>query len=175
MRIRVLMAAACGAGLFLAACGGSNKVGDNSLLNFKDQANKRLGDTTTTGAPATTVAGAKGQLGIGGTTATTKAAAVPTTTHPAPQVATLEIDINSDGTSSTQFDPSNARIFRGSIIKWTNKDTQARSVESDTGAFRSPSIPPGGSWSWTPNAAGQFNYHDGTRPYAVGSFEVLNK
>ena len=37
-----------------AACGSDNKVGDQSLLNFKEQAGNRLGETTTTTAAATT-------------------------------------------------------------------------------------------------------------------------
>jgi plastocyanin len=173
MRFRVLVIAVCGATLLLSACGGDNKVGDDSLLNFKDQANKRLGETTTTVAVATTVAGAKGQLGLGAATTTTRPVA---TTQPAQaQQATLEIDINSDGAASTQFDPSGARVYKGSLVKWVNKDTQARSVESDTGAFKSPSIPPGGTWTYSATTPGKFNYHDGTRPYAVASLEVVNR
>jgi hypothetical protein len=37
-----------------AACGESNKVGDESTLNFQEQANNRLGATPTTAAPAST-------------------------------------------------------------------------------------------------------------------------
>ncbi|HKN92344.1 MAG TPA: hypothetical protein VJ622_18935 [Acidimicrobiia bacterium] len=42
--------------LALAACGSDNKVGNKALLDFKEQANNRLGETTTTTAPATTPA-----------------------------------------------------------------------------------------------------------------------
>ncbi len=49
-----------------AACGSDNKVGDKSLLDFKEQANNRLGETTTTTAAATTTTAA------GAATTTTK-------------------------------------------------------------------------------------------------------
>jgi plastocyanin len=166
--------AACGVLVLAAGCGGDNKVGDDSLLNFKDQAQQRLGATTTTATP-TTVAGAKGQLGLGATT-TAPPKKVATTQPPVQQAQqTFDIEINSDGTSSTQFDPAAARVFKGTVIKWTNKDTVARSVEADNGAFKSAAIPPGGTFTFKADALGQFNYHDGTRPYAVGAFEVVNR
>jgi plastocyanin len=153
-----------------AGCGSDNKVGDESLLNFQDQAQQRLGAATTTTTPPTTAAGAGGQLGVGATAPTTRAVATT-----APQQATLPIDINGDNSSTTQFDPPAARVFKGTIVTWTNRDSVARSVEADNGAFRSPSIPPGGTYNWTATVAGAINYHDGTRPYAVGSIEVVNR
>jgi len=157
----------------VSGCGGNNKVGSKSLVNFKDQAQQRLGATTSTVAgPATTAAGGSGHLGIGGATTTT--AAPRATTTVAPQQA-FEIDINGDNSGTTQFDPPAARVFVGTSVKFINKDTVARSVESDNNAFASGPIAPNGSWTYKPAAAGQFNYHDGTRPYAVGSLEVVSK
>ena len=158
--------------LVTAACGSDNKVGDESLVNFKDQAQERLGArTTTTGAPVTTAAGQGGQLAIGAKTTTTRA----TATTAAPVQQAFEIDINGDNSTTTQFDPPAARVFKGTVVKWTNKDSVARSIEADNGAFKSPSIPPGGTFTYTANAPGAFNYHDGTRPYAVASLEVVNR
>ncbi|HZQ87587.1 MAG TPA: hypothetical protein VFA83_22265 [Acidimicrobiales bacterium] len=155
------------------ACGGNNKVGNKSLVNFKDQAQQRLGATTTTaGGPVTTAAGGGGHLGIGASTTTTVAPRAATTV---PQAQAFEIDINGDNSGTTQFDPPAARVYAGTTVKFTNKDTVARSVESDTGAFNSGPIAPNASWSYKAATAGQFNYHDGTRPYAVGSFEVVNR
>jgi plastocyanin len=173
MRSRYLMVLVLLASLVLAGCGSDNKVGDESLVNFKDQAQERLGArTTTTAGPATTVAERGGQLGVGGATTTTRPTA---TTAPAPKQQTFEIDINSDNAGATQFDPAAARVFKGTVVTWTNKDAVARSVEADNGAFRSPSIPPGGTFTLTANTPGSFNYHDGTRPYAVASLEVVNR
>lgn len=156
----------------MAACGDKNKVGDESLLNFKDQTNERLGQTTTTPAPVTTappttVAG--GKAGVGGTTSSTARATTTT------QVVTFDIAINSDQASTSQFDPPSARVFVGTMVRWINKDTVARSVEADGGEFASPSIPPGQTFSYRVSTAGRLNYHDGTRPYAVASLEVVNR
>jgi plastocyanin len=172
MRLRYLLVLVLLAGLVLVGCGSDNKVGDDSLVNFKDQAQERLGArTTTTAGVATTLAERGGQLAVGATTTTRPTA----TTAPAPKQQTFEIDINSDTAGTTQFDPAAARVFKGTLVTWTNKDAVVRSVEADNGAFKSPSIPPGGTFSVTANTPGSFNYHDGTRPYAVASLEVVNR
>lgn len=152
----------------VAGCGKSNKVGDESLLNFKDQTNERLGSTTTTAAPeetttSTTTGGNK--AGIGQTTTTAKQ--VTTTT----QVAAVEIVIKGDD-SPTQFNPGEASVYVNSYVRWVNQDTKERSVRADDRTFISPPIPPGGSWTWKATKTGRFNYVDGTRPYAVGVLEV---
>lgn len=159
--------------LVAAACGKENKVGDESLLNFKDQAQKeRLGETTTTVAAASTTAppttAAAANKGALRNTTTTAAPAATTTTA----VNAFDIAINSDQGGS-QFAPVSAQVYVNTLVRWTNKDTVARSVEADDGSFRSPSIAPGAAWTYRPTKTGRFNYHDGTRPYAVASLEVL--
>ncbi len=152
------------------ACGGSNKVGDKSLLNVQDKINNcRVGEcTTTTPAPAAAAA-----------TTTTKPGAnlgiKPATTQP-PTVTTVVreqvITINSDTSGGTsQFDPNSVTVFTNYPVRFQNKDTVARSVVfADR---RSPSIEPGKSWTTTFAAAGNFPYQDGTRPYATGSVQVI--
>lgn len=171
----------------LAGCGEDNKVGDESLLNFKEQVGPRLGETTTTtvASTTTTVASSQGTApgGRPSATATTTpptsrpAAQPPATTQataPRPQVATLEIFINSDNVADPPLDPVAARVFVGSVVRWVNKDGVPRSVVAADGkAFRSPQIPPGGSFDYKANTVGLFDYGDGTRPYVNGSLEVL--
>jgi plastocyanin len=81
------------------------------------------------------------------------------------------IKIQSDS-AGYQFEPRVAAVAAGTIVRWTNTDSVARSVEADQGQFKSSSIPPGGSFDYATSAKGQFNYHDGTRPYAVGTLGV---
>ena len=156
----------------LAACGGNSSVGNKSLLNVKDQVAKcRIGEcTTTTAAPTATTAaaaGGKGGLAIG--TPTTARAVTTTVVHE--QVITINSD--SAGTS-TQFDPNTLSVYTNYPVRFTNKDTVARSVVfTGNDTRRSPSIPPGGSWSTTFTSAGTYNYQDGTRPYAVGSIQAI--
>jgi len=140
-KVAVVLSALLAAAV-VSGCGGNNKVGSKSLVNFKDQAQQRLGATTSTVAgPATTAAGGSGHLGIGGATTTT--AAPRATTTVAPQQA-FEIDINGDNSGTTQFDPPAARVFVGTSVKFVNKDSVARSVESDNNAFASGPIAPNG-------------------------------
>lgn len=181
----------------LAGCGEDNKVGDESLLNFEEQAGERLGQTTTTTAPpveSTTTTGAGGAGGAPSGEAqapkatattsppTTRPAAVATTattatTAPAASVATLEIAINGDTSADPPLDPREAAVYVGSVVRWVNRDTVPRSVQATNGAFRSPMIPPGGTFDYqaTRVTPEPIAYGDGTRPYVNATLEVLAK
>ena len=165
----------------LAACGEDNKVGEGVDLNIKDQVNnQRLGAATTTTTAAPTETSAPQSAAVGrATTTTTTAPATTTTTAPEATTTTakappaLEVAINGDGGGQSQFDPSQARVYVGSTVVWTNRDSVPRSVEADDGTFASPSLAPGESFTYKTDKVGRFNYHDGTRPYAVAALEVL--
>jgi plastocyanin len=167
-----------------AACGSDNKVGNKSLLDFKEQANNRLGETTTTTAAATTTT-AKGAAttttkpgtkpGAAATSTTAKAgtAATATTATTAPKAAQTvrEISIYSDD-AAQPLDPQIQTAYTGSIIRWINKDTVDRAVRADSGQFASPMIKPGASWDYTAGTVGVFAYSDDTRPYVHGELRV---
>ena len=169
-----------------AGCGSDNKVGDKSLLNFKEQANTRLGETTTTTAAATTTTAqgvvtptTRPKAGAGGATTTTvksgTAATVTTvTTAPANVETVREIFIYGDD-AAQPLDPQIQTAYAGSIIRWTNKDTVERSVRADSGQFASPMIKPGASWDYTAGTVGTFAYGDDTRPYVKGELRVAKK
>ena len=149
--------------LLAAACGSKKDVGNDSLLKGTDgkTAATRLGETTTTtaapGAPSTT-------------TTTPPVTAPPTTQKAAPAV---EVSIGSDTTAGGQFQPRVVQVQAGATVRFVNKDSVARSVVSDDGVFDSGSIAPGATWDWVAQGAGQYNYSDGTRPYAVGTIDVV--
>jgi plastocyanin len=170
-----------------AACGSDNKVGDQSLLDFKEQAQSRLGQTTTTTAaqPTTTIAqgvvtpATKPKAGAGAATSTTvkagtAATATTATTAPANVQTIREISIYGDD-AAQPLDPQIQTAYTGSIIRWTNRDTVERSVRADSGQFASPMIKPGGSWDYTANTVGTFAYGDDTRPYVKGELRVAKK
>jgi plastocyanin len=71
------------------------------------------------------------------------------------------------------YDPYYIRVFKGGVISVTNRDAAARTVTADRGEFDSGSIPPGETWTYTADRIGKFNFHDGTRPFVVGTLEVL--
>lgn len=171
-----------------AACGSDNKVGDKALLDFKDQAQTRLGETTTTvAAPTTTTTAVKGsaassttrpKAGAGAPATTTTARAGTVTTVPAPPPAATqtirEIYIHGDD-AEQPLDPQIQTAYTGSVIRWTNKDSVPRSVRADSGQFASPMIQPGASWDYTAGTVGTFAYSDDTRPYVKGELRVAKK
>ena len=187
MRRRAMILLLAGLALLTsAACGSDNKVGDQSLLNFKEQANNRLGETTTTTAAATTTT-AKGAVttttkpkaGAGGATSTTAkagtgASVTTATTAPAALQSIREIYIYGDD-AAQPLDPQIQTAYTGSVIRWINKDTVERSVRADSGQFASPPIKPGASWDYTAGTVGTFAYGDDTRPYVKGELRVAKK
>lgn len=166
------------------ACGGDNKVGDESILNFEEQVNEGLGNTTTTTAPPaateTTVpgGGTATTAPAGGTkpTATTVTTArqsttttrALSTTTTAPQVQVLEIAIQGDSAESA-LEPLNAAAYLNTIIRWTNKDTVVRRVRGTNGEFVSPDIAPGKTFEWKATQVGHIDYEDPTRPYVANA------
>jgi plastocyanin len=77
--------------------------------------------------------------------------------------------------TASGYDPYYIRVYKGGSIKVTNVDAKARSVTADRGEFDSGSIAPGVTWVYLANTVGKFNFHDGTRPFVVGTLEVLAK
>ena len=163
---RLLVVATAVLGLLLAGCGEGSQVGSEDLLRNTDgSGGTRLGDTT---IPPTTASTAPPAEDPGGTTTTAKPA--PTTTaRPAAQAYQIKIQPDQAG---TQFEPRVAQVFSGTPVTWTNTDSVPRSVEFSDQSYTSGPIAPGGSATFTPNRAGEFNYSDGTRPYAVGTLKV---
>lgn len=189
MRRRAVVLVLAAVALVGSACGSDNKVGDESLLNFKEQANERLGETTTTTAAATTTTAAKattttakrgGKAGGSATTTTVKggtAATAPiqtTTTQPAQTVREIGIYGDNDA-GHDALEPLTQTAYTGSIIRWINNDKVPRSVRADSGQFASPMIAPGASWDYAARTAGQFDYSDDTRPYVTGKLVVSNR
>lgn len=168
----------------LGACGEDNKVGAGVKVDKTAGGNARLGATTTTvaaagapstTAPATTTTAAKAAAAT--TTAPPTTAPKPTTTTAAPattapQAQAFVIEIFADNSGKKQFEPPQSAVRLGTVVRWTNRDTINRSVESQEAGFQSPLIPPGGSYDFKTDAKGTFNYQDGTRPYAVGVLQV---
>ena len=167
-RVLTIIVCAC---LDLAACGEDRYVGYDEVFEFDQQQAEALGGSTTTtvvegaaGETTTTVAG-------GPQTTTTAAPQVTTTAPPAQQQVSVEVLIQEDSTGQA-FAPRVVAVPVGGKVRFVNRTSAARSVVSDNGAFDSGSIPPGGVWIFDAGSRGQFNYTDGTRPYAVGTVDV---
>jgi plastocyanin len=73
---------------------------------------------------------------------------------------------------STAFSPKTVTIATGDAVKWSNTDSKGHQVVSNTGAFVSPTIGAGHSWTHTFAAAGTYRYHDGLHPSLTGKVVV---
>lgn len=159
--------------LAVAACGEDSSVGSDELLEGGATGETRLGETTTTTttteAPVTAEPEAAAPTTAAPTTAPPETA--PPTTQAVQQVS-LEVAIQPDS-AGNHFEPRIGRVFAGSIVRFTNTDSVPRSVQADNGSFASGPIAPGATWDYTASTPGTFNYTDGTRPYALGTLEVV--
>ena len=85
--------------------------------------------------------------------------------HAAPAAAaTAEVGID-----ATKFDPAVLVVAPGTVVKWTNRDFQARRLGGDVD---SPSIPPGKAFEQRFPRPGIFHYADEENPLLTGTIVV---
>ena len=155
----------------VAACGGDESVGDASVLEFDQEDSAAFGATTTAPtsvAPTETTTPAAAQAEA--TTTTIAVQQTTTTLPPEKQEVSIEIRILD---TSPYFDPSQSAVPVGGKLRFVNAGTATFSVVSDVGAFDSGPIAPGAVWIYDATTPGRYNYSDGSRPFAVGAFEVV--
>ncbi len=70
------------------------------------------------------------------------------------------------------FSPASVTIAAGDTVRWTNSDTNNHQVVANNGAFASPVLRPGRSYSFTFNTSGQYAYRDALRPARRGTVTV---
>jgi plastocyanin len=85
----------------------------------------------------------------------------------APATAATAVSITSSG-----FAPAEITVGASDTVTWTNNDSVNRRVVADGGAFTSPVLPPGDTWSFTFPRAGVFAYHDQLKPTQKGTVRV---
>ncbi len=109
----------------------------------------------------------------GGTISTSKSA--PTQTKPAEKLVVVKpspAQSSSVVIKGYAFTPGTITVKKGTTITWTNQDIAKHNIVSDTGAFESPFIVQGGTYSYTFTSAGTFNYHCSPHPYMTGTVIV---
>jgi plastocyanin len=72
----------------------------------------------------------------------------------------------------TAFSPTKVTINAGDLITWVNSDTLKHQVVANNGAFVSPVLGAGKSYTFTFRAAGTYNYHDSLYPSIKGTVVV---
>jgi plastocyanin len=73
------------------------------------------------------------------------------------------------------FTPSQITVAKGGTVTWTNNDNTTHTVEDDlsnVGGPASGDIPPGGTYSFTFNKTGSFQYHCRIHPSMRGTIVV---
>jgi plastocyanin len=85
----------------------------------------------------------------------------------APAQAAEAISITPSG-----FEPAQATVATGETVTWTNNDTVGRQVVADGGAFSSPTIAPGSTYSFRFTRTGTFAYHERTKTAMKGTIIV---
>jgi plastocyanin len=81
--------------------------------------------------------------------------------------ATIAIKINANA-----FAPANVTINFNDTVTWTNSDKVDRQLVADSGAFASPILKPGQSYSFTFKTPGTYGYHDALKPSVKGKITV---
>jgi plastocyanin len=70
------------------------------------------------------------------------------------------------------FGPQVITVKAGTTVHWTNNDTEAHTVTSDTSAFGSPVLQPGASYSFAFLKPGTYHYHCTIHPFMTGMVTV---
>jgi plastocyanin len=72
----------------------------------------------------------------------------------------------------TAFQPATVSIVAGDSIRWRNDDTRDHQVVSTTGAFASPVLRPGRTYTFRFDVAGTYRYRDALNPSITGTVRV---
>ena len=86
---------------------------------------------------------------------------------PAPKGAHVTVTID-----ATNYAPKFVTVHLGDTVEWVNKDLLTHTVTARNGSFDSKEIAAGKTWSFTPKARGQFDYHCTLHTTMKGSLVV---
>ena len=70
------------------------------------------------------------------------------------------------------FSPATVNIIAGDSIRWRNDDTQNHQIVSTTGAFASPVLARGKTYTFRFDVAGTYNYRNALHPSVTGTIKV---
>jgi plastocyanin len=81
--------------------------------------------------------------------------------------ATTTIQITKNG-----FTPSSVTVNAGDTVTWHNADTKSHQVVATNGAFASPVLAAGATWSYTATSSGTISYRDAYATTHKGTLKV---
>lgn len=94
-------------------------------------------------------------------------------TEPASEDSDQAVSTNSVTISDFAFSPASITVKKGTTVTWTNQDSVAHTVTSDSGnMLDSPLFSEGETFSFTFNQTGTFTYHCTPHPQMKGTVVV---
>jgi amicyanin len=93
-------------------------------------------------------------------------------TAPSSAAAAKPVAANAVTILNFAFGPQTVTVKPGATVRWMNRDSEAHTVTSDTGAFNSPVLQPGTGYSFTFMKAGTYSYHCTIHPFMTGKVVV---
>jgi len=91
---------------------------------------------------------------------------------PVTSTVTSTASQNSVAIQNYAFNPSTLTIQKGANVTWTNYDSVQHTVVSDSGAFSSPLLNKGDTYTFQFNTTGSFPYYCSIHPYMKGTIAV---
>jgi plastocyanin len=79
---------------------------------------------------------------------------------------------NSVNIANFAFAPTDLIVRVGTAVTWTNHDQDAHDVTDATGAFRSPTLNPGDSFTFTFTKPGRYSYQCTIHPFMTAIVTV---
>jgi plastocyanin len=153
-------AAAAGAAstMLVSACGAGG--GSSALATITPaSSHKPAGYAGTSGPPSPLATAMPSMSGI-------------TSTAPATALAVKPVAGNAIAIRDFAFGPQVVSVKPGTTVHWANRDSEAHTVTSDTGAFNSPVLQPGAGYSFTFTKPGTYAYHCTIHPFMTGKVVV---
>jgi len=155
-RWRLAVLAAAGA-MLLAACAGP--AGTSASATISPASGQKLaGFSGNTGTPSALPTARPGMSGM--------------PMSAAPSAAARPVSADAVTILNFAFGPQVITVKAGTTVHWTNRDTEAHTVTSNTGAFGSPVLQPGASYSFTFAKPGTYHYHCSIHPFMTGMVMV---
>jgi len=93
-------------------------------------------------------------------------------TDPNPGGPSVSIPRGAEFLGTQAFSPADFAIDAGSSVTWTNDDSVTHTTTSNTNAWNSGNVPPGGHFTAAFPTAGTFPYHCQIHPGMVGTITV---
>ncbi len=159
-RWRLAVTAAAAGTMLLAACGGP--AGAVAGAAVSPASGSKPAGFPGTGTPSALPAALP--------SATMSMSGMPTSA--AASTAVRPVSANAVSILNFAFGPQAVTIKAGTTVQWTNHDTEAHTVTSDAGAFGSPVLQPGSTYSFTFKKPGTYRYHCTIHPFMTGTVTV---